>query len=212
MTAMPEVLPERAVRAPGIPLAAVPGRVLGLAGPPGSGLTRLGLGLAAGAASGPVAVVDVRGWLCPLGAWESGIAPDRLVVVRCPDRDMWPRVTAALLDGLRSVYAEVPAGVPDQVLRRLGALARNRRAALVLRPLRGGLPGGLTHLHLTASGVTWDGTDAGHGRLTGRRLALSASGRGTGGIERTVEVEDDGTNPVRLVPGLATPARRRAAG
>ena len=212
MTAMPDVLPEPVVRAPEIPLSAEIGRVLGLAGPPGFGLTRLGLRLIAEAATGPVAVVDVRGWVCPLGAWEAGIAPDRLVVVRCPDREMWPRVLATLLDGLRAVYAEVPAGVPDQVLRRLGALARNRRSALVLRPLRGVLPGGLAHLQLEASEVAWEGADAGHGRIIGRRLAVRASGRGTGGIERTVEVEDDGTNPVRLVPGLVAPAERRTAG
>ena len=52
---------------------AEPGRVLGLVGPPGSGLTRLGLSLLADPARrGPVAVVDVRGWLCPPAAGRPG--------------------------------------------------------------------------------------------------------------------------------------------
>ncbi|MBS1196110.1 MAG: recA bacterial recombination protein [Actinobacteria bacterium] len=123
---------------------AEPGRVLGLVGPPGLGLTRLGLSLLADPARrGPVAVVDVRGWLCPPAAWEAGVPPERLVVVRCAEQGLWGRVTAALLEGLPAVYAEVPPGAAEVLLRRLGALARARRAALILRPLRGGLPSGL---------------------------------------------------------------------
>jgi hypothetical protein len=190
-----------------------PGRVLGLVGPPGFGLTRLGLSLLAGPArEGMVAAVDVRGWLCPPAAWESGIPPERLVVVRCAERDLWGKVTAALLEGLPAVYAEVPQGAPDPVLRRLGALARARRTALILRPLRGGLPGGLAHLHLTGAGVSWEGADAGHGRITRRRLQVRAGGKGVGGMERVLELEDDGADAVRLVPGVAAAEAGRAAG
>jgi hypothetical protein len=190
-----------------------PGRVVGLVGVAGSGLTRLGLTLLADPARrGTVAAVDVRGWLCPAAAWEVGIPEERLVVVRCADRDLWPKVTAALLDGISAVYAEVPAGVPATVLRRLGALARARAVALLLRPVRGGLPNGLTHLSLVADGVRWEGTDAGHGRLTRRRLTLRASGRGVLGIDRIFEVDDDGTDAVRVVSGLAAAPAGRAAG
>ena len=74
-----------------------PGRVLGLEGAPGSGLTRLGLSLlAAPARSGPVAFLDARGWLCPAAAWESGVPANRLIVIRCDDGVRWAQVTAAL--------------------------------------------------------------------------------------------------------------------
>jgi hypothetical protein len=195
---------------PGL-LVAQPGRVMGLEGPPGYGLTRLGLSLLS-AHTGTVAVVDVRGWFSPLAAWEAGIAPRDLVMVRCSDSTRWAQVTAALLEGLGAVYAEVPTGINDHLLRRLGALARARKAVLLLRPLRGGLPSGLSHLRLQGDAVAWAGTGDGYGRLTHRLLTLRVAGRGVGGIERRIEVEDDGTDAVRVVPGLAVTPSRRAAG
>jgi hypothetical protein len=194
-------------------VTAAPGRVVGLEGAPGFGLTRLGLAMLADSARrGPVVAIDVRGWLSPMAAWESGVPAEHLVVVRCADHLLWPKVTAAVLDGIGAVYAEVPLQVPDQLLRRLGALARARSAALVLRPVRGALPPGLAHLRLAASEVRWEGADAGHGRLTRRTIVLRASGRGVGGVERFLEVDDDGSNALRLVPGLAAAPAGRAAG
>ena len=194
-------------------IAAEPGRVLGLVGHAGSGLTRLGLSLLTSASKrGMVAAVDVRGWLCPVAAWEVGIDPERLVIVRCQERRSWPRVTASLLEGFPVVYAEVPAHTADADLRRLGALARARRAALVLRPVSGDLPSGVLHLRVEATGVRWEGADRGHGALLRRRLILRASGKGARGIERVVEVEDDGTHPLRVVPGLAAAPAGLAAG
>lgn len=205
--------PERASLPGGFPFAAEPGRVIGLGGVPGGGLTRLGLHLLVPASlTGMVAVLDVRGWFCPLAAWEVGIDPDRLVVVRCTDSRVWPQVAAALVEGMGATLAEVPAGVPEAAMRRLGALARARRAALVLRPLRGDLPSGLTHLRLEVQGISWEGADAGHGRLERRRIRLLAAGRAVQGIEQIVEVDDDGTDVVRVVPGLAAAPSRRAAG
>jgi hypothetical protein len=205
-TAVPAVLPRP------IP-GAEPGRVLGLVGPPGLGLTRLGLSLLSlPARRGPVAVVDVRGWLCPAAAWEAGVPSERLVVVRCPGRDLWGRVTAALLEGLPAVYAEVPSGVGEVVLRRLGALARVRRAALILRPLQGVLPSGLAHLSLVGEAVCWEGAGPGHGRITRRWLTVRAAGRGAGGVEQVLEVVDDGTDALRVVPRLAVAPAGRAAG
>jgi hypothetical protein len=134
------------------------------------------------------------------------------VVVRCPDRELWGRVTAALLEGLPAVYAEVPAGVNEALLRRLGALARARRAALILRPLRGDLPSGLAHLNLVGEAVRWEGAGPGHGRITRRWLTLRAAGRGAGGIEQILEVVDDGTDALRVVPRLAAAPAGRAAG
>lgn len=197
------------------PLAiqAEPGRVLGLVGPTGFGLTRLGLSLlAAPSLTGMVAVVDVRGWLCPVAAWEVGVAPERLVVVRCPDRRAWRQVTASLLEGFPVVFAEVPVGTGEADLRRLAALSRARRAALLLRPVSGDLPTGVLHLRIEATAVRWEGVDRGHGTLMRRHLTLRASGKGARGIERVVEMEDDGTHAVRLVPGLAVASSGLAAG
>lgn len=190
-----------------------PGRVTGLIGHPGFGLTRLGLVMLASRESlGPVAYIDVRGWLSPPAAWESGITPERLVVVRCSDPVRWGRVTAHLLEGVGAVYAEVPLRVKPAQLHKLVALARNRRTPLVLRPVQGDLPSGLAHLRLEARTVRWEGTAAGHGRLTGRKLVLAASGKAMRGMTQLIEVEDDGTNAVRLVSGLAAAPTGRATG
>ncbi len=84
---------------------------------------------------------------------------------------------AAILEGVAAVYAEVPAGVGEHELRRLAALTRARKAGLALRPLRGQLPAGITHLRINGRGVSWEGADQGHGRLLERRLALEVSGK-----------------------------------
>jgi len=161
---------------------------------------------------GSVAYLDVRGWLSPLAAWEVGIPPDRLVVARCDDGVRWGRTAAALLDGTRVVYAEVPGGVRDAAIRKLGALARNRRTPLVLRSLAGSLPAGIAHLVLEVKQVTWEGADRGHGRLQLRRSVVVASGKAMRGMSRTIEVEDDGTDAVRLVPGMGAAEVGRVAG
>jgi hypothetical protein len=195
------------------PLALEPGKVVGLVGPPGLGLTRIGLSMLAGPAQvGPVVYLDVRGWVNPLAAWESGILPERLVIVRCSDRLLWPKTAAALLEGIRAVYAEVPGGIRESVVRRLASLARLRRSALLLRPLEGDLPTGVTYVRFQGREVSWEGPDAGHGRLEARRLMLEASGKGVSGIERVIEVEDDGADIVRMVSRLATAPARRAVG
>ncbi len=198
---------------PATELTLVPGRVIGLEGPVGTGLTRLALVMLAEIASrAPVAIVDTRGWFCPVAAWEVGIPPARLSVIRCSDAEKWPSVLGALLTGLGGIYAEVPPGVPDQVLRRLSAKARQERAAVALRPMSGQLPAGITHMRLTAERVTWSGPDRGHGRLTGRSLSLYASGKGVRGIEQRFGVEDDGTSDVHLVGNLGTVSPGRAVG
>jgi hypothetical protein len=204
---------ENARTVPSGHLTLEPGKVIGLVGPPGLGLTRVGLSmLAASARTGPVVYLDVRGWMNPLAAWEAGISPERLVIVRCSDRLLWPKAAAALLEGIRAVYAEVPAGVREPVVRRLAALARSRRSALLLRPLGGDLPAGVAYVRYRGREVTWEGPDAGHGRLEGRRLMLEASGKGMSGIERVIEVEDDGADIVRMVSRLAVAPAGRVAG
>ncbi|MEZ5175901.1 MAG: hypothetical protein R2823_06815 [Acidimicrobiia bacterium] len=184
-------------------LALAKGQVAALSGLPGSGLTRIGLSLLAPhAARGALAVVDVRGWASPQAAWELGIEPEHLIVVRNGDLVTWSRVVATLLDGAQAVYAEIPNGVKDAVLRKLAGKARTRRIPLALRPVAGDLPGGIAHLHLRARAVIWDGAESGHGRLRTRRTIFDASGKSTRGMERTIEVEDDGTNDLRVVPHM----------
>jgi hypothetical protein len=197
----------------GDPLALQPGRVVALEGSPGFGLTRLGLTMIADAArSGLVAFVDVRGWLCPPAAWELGIAPERLVVVRCDDPIAWGRVVGGLLDGMQAVYAEVPPRVKDAHLRKLAAASRSTRTPLVLRPVRGEMPGGVAHLRLSAREIVWEGADQGFGRLTRRRLVIEASGKVMQGMARLIEVEDHGTHAVRVVSGLGVTPAGRATG
>jgi hypothetical protein len=155
-----------------------PGKIVGLEGPAGWGLTRLGLSLlAAPSQVGTVVVIDVRGWFSPLAAWQVGVNRHRLAVVRCPERRLWPRVTAAVLEGVAAVYAEIPTGVGENDLRRLAALTRARKAGLALRPLRGSIPPGITHMRVRGNGVDWMGPDRGHGRLSGRQLTMEVSGK-----------------------------------
>ena len=195
------------------PLTVAPGQVVGLIGAAGLGMTRIGLAmLAAHAHLGTVAYLDVRGWMSPLAAWEVGIPEDRLVVVRCDGPVEWGRVGATLLEGVVAMYAEVPRGTKDARLRTLATLARTRRTPLVLRPIAGELPGGVTQLRLEARRVDWEGTDVGHGELRRRRMLIEASGKVMRGMTRTIEVVDHGADALRVVSGLAAPASGRAAG
>ncbi len=194
-------------------LAAQPGRVVAVEGPTGLGATRIGIRLLAPLAQQmSIAIVDVRGWICPLAVWEMGIPPDRLVTVRCDDPIRWPQALAALLEGINGIYAEIPAGVSDQTLRRLAALARARDVALVLRPLRGSVTNGIPYLRVRPTAVHWQGAERGHGRLNSRVVAVEVSGKGVSGMQRTIELEDDGTDIVHLVSGMAPAEARRAVG
>ena len=147
-----------------------------------------------------------------MAAWETGVLSERLVVVRCDDFILWPKVTSALFEGIRAVYVEVPARVKDQDLRRLAALARARRVAVAMRSMGGGLPSGIAHLRLRALGVTWEGADMGHGKLKKRRLMLEASGKGVAGMPRRFEVEDEGTDTMRVVSDVVVDRVRRPVG
>jgi len=193
--------------------ALLPGQVVVLAGEPGLGMTRLGLVMLSDyAGAGAVAYLDVRGWLSPLAAWEVGIEPDRLVIARCGEVIRWGRAVAALLDGATAVLAEVPAGAKDASIRKLAALARNRGTTLLLRPLERAVPAGIAHLTLEARETAWSGAVDGHGRIERRRTRLTASGKAMQGMTRTIEMEDDGSNTLRVVPGVAASEIRSVAG
>jgi hypothetical protein len=180
-------------------LSLEPGRVVGLVGDTGTGLTRLGMHMLAEASQqAPVAMVDLNGWINPLAAWEVGIAPERLVMVREVNQDQWADVMGVLLRGVPAVYAEVPPRTSAQVLRRIASSARKLKTSVVLRSPNE-LPSGVAHLMISSQGVVWTGTEAGYGYLGVRDLLVGANGRGVGGRNQALEVEDDGTDTLRVV-------------
>ena len=188
-----------------------PGRIVELSGEPGGGLTRLGYRmLVEPSRRSPVVVVDVRGWMSPASAWEVGVEPHRLIVVRCSAVRSWLQVMAVLCEGVRAMVAEVPTGIRDHDLRRVAALVRSRRVGLALRPLEGSLPPGVAHLRVHGRGSAWSGPDRGHGRLQTRRILFEVSGKGAGGVMRQMEVEESDANDVRVVPGLVVEEAGRA--
>lgn len=186
---------------------------MGLEGAPGTGMTKLGLSLLAEfARQSWVACVDVRGWLNPGAAWDLGLPAERLTIVRCSDSNLWPQVTAALLEGMGAVYAEVPSGISPSILRRLAALSRSRSSSLILRTLNGEVPSGVAHTRLEAREVSWMGAESGFGRLQIRHMTLSASGKGVSGVPQLIEMEDDGEDAMRMVSRLAVAMPAGAVG
>ena len=198
-------MPSPVVRPSLTPSLCPPAGWWGLEGPPGFGLTRLGLAMMVEAARrGPIAYVDVRVWLCPPAAWELGIPPERLVVVRCDDTVMWGRVVGGLLDGMQAVFAEVPQRVKEAHLRKLAATSR-----YVTHPCSCCVRFGVSCREvwrICGSDGPRDrvgGSRDGFGRLTRRRLVMEASGKVMQGMARIIEVEDHGTHAVRVDPGWA---------
>jgi RecA/RadA recombinase len=110
------------------------GTVTRVAGVAGAGATTVALRIAAAVTStGEWAVaVDPDGTLGGLASLEAGVAPERFALVRHVDRDRWPVVVGALLDGVTAVIAAVPRGVRAGDARRLAARTRERRALLVV--------------------------------------------------------------------------------
>ncbi|GAB7047404.1 hypothetical protein [Catenuloplanes indicus] len=117
-----------------------------------------------------------------LAAAEAGIALDRLALVPYPGAE-WPTVVAALIDGVDVVVAAAPDGVSTVVTDRLAARARQRGSVLV--PY-GAWTGADVTLQITDG--AWDGLGPGHGRLTRRRLTISARGRGAATRPREIRV------------------------
>jgi hypothetical protein len=120
-------------------------------------------------------------------AVEYGVDPARLVVVPDPGTE-WSAAVSVLVDALDLVVVRPPATLPSALGRRLSARARSKDA--VLLTYLGGA--GLTHwpgadVVLTAATIEWTGLGdlAGHGRLRGRQVELSASGRGRHAPSRT---------------------------
>jgi hypothetical protein len=154
------------------------------AGPGTSGATSLALSLAAeaSAAGSWVAGVGLRS-IGLAAAAEMGVALERFVLVAAPDRDAWPTVVAALVDGFDLVVVDPGRGLRPVDARRLVARARERGAVIVSL-------GGSDHadLRLQVTGTRWDGLEDGHGHLRGRRVTVEAGGRGEASRPRRADL------------------------
>jgi hypothetical protein len=74
------------------------------------------------------------------------------------------------------------------------------------------VPIGVAHLVLEARETAWRGAVNGHGRIEQRKTRIIASGKAMKGMTRTIEMEDDGSNTLRVVSGVAATETRSAAG
>jgi hypothetical protein len=128
---------------------------------------------------------------------EAGMELDRLAIIRPPDDDWtgasWTTAVGALLDAVDVVVARpgatggsragASAGrlgtsqVSDGDARRLTARARSKDAVLVLFGQQAAnWPS--VEVQLSAQHSHWTGIGNGYGRITARRLSVSATGRG----------------------------------
>jgi hypothetical protein len=167
------------------------GTVVSVEGTAGAGATSLAGALAAAATSAGewAAVVDLRGTFGAEAAAESGVALERLAVVRRVPPERWATVVAALLDGITLVLAEVPRHTRASDVRRLLARARERDAVLVVLPAPGTRWSGDASLRIVGEGGAWTGIERGGGLLTARRMRVKVDGRGVAAREQVGELE-----------------------
>lgn len=105
-------------------------------------------------------------------ASEVGVALERLVMVASSGRSA--NVMSALIDGFDLIVLRDGSGFPAGVSRRLQARLQARGAVLVIV----GDPGPFVcDVTITTSRAEWHGLGDGSGRLTKRRMTLSAVGR-----------------------------------
>jgi RecA/RadA recombinase len=164
------------------------GAVVAVDGARGAGATTVALQLAAAAtAAGEwAAAVDPDATLGGLAAAETGVEPERFVVVRGVPAERWAGVVAALLDGVALVLAAAPPGVKSGDARRLVARARERDAVLVAL---GAWPVEAA-VRLRADGGAWSGLGHGTGLLRGRTHDVALVERGAGTRSRTLTTTD----------------------
>ncbi len=133
-------------------------------------LALLGAAMGAGSWAAVVGVPD----LGLVAAAELGVTLDRLALVPSVPAGQWVRVVGALLDSVDLVVAQPPRHLRLGDARRLTARARERRSVLV--PAGAWAEGADLRLEVTGGG--WEGPGEGSGRLTARRLEVTAAGRG----------------------------------
>ena len=162
----------------------------------GIAATSLAVALAAEAtvAGAWLAVVDVP-WLGVEAVAELGVPLERLVRVD-PDRvseprsasersanvneprsasgGSWADLVAAVLDGFEVVITRVPKRASAAILRRVQARVQAREAVLIVVGDHRHLAADIT---MEASSPVWVGVEHGWGRLRGRRVTVTATGR-----------------------------------
>lgn len=152
--------------------------------PWGDAPSYLALALAAGASAGGA-------WCGVVGLPAFGIAAasamgadlSRLLMLDEPG-ERWAEAVSVLAGAVDLVLVRPPRRPGGEQVRRIGArlrrTVRQRGAALVVA---GEWPGADLRLRLTDS--AWSGLGTGTGHLTGRRVTITATGRGAAGRERT---------------------------
>lgn len=171
----------------------------------------LELALAAGATAGG-AWVGIIGYPDLGIAALSGLGADLSKVLLLDEPgEQWPKALAVMAGAVDLVLLYPPRRPTAEQLRRAASRIRTtdrqRGAVLVTSG-----PWDGAHLRLRADGATWSGLGDGTGHLTGRRVTVSAAGRGIGG-ERSIElwlpaadggmqeyvpIEDSVTAPIKL--------------
>jgi hypothetical protein len=141
----------------------------------GIAATSLAVALAAEAAVAGswLAVVDVP-WLGVEAVAELGVPLERLVRVDPGADASWVDLVAAVLDGFELVITRMPQRLNAAVVRRVQARVQAREAVLITVGDPGPL---LADITMAASSPVWEGVEHGWGRLRGRRVAVSATGR-----------------------------------
>jgi len=190
------------------------GSTVSLDGGGAPGVTSLALLLLAEAsASGLWCGIVGLGDLGIAATAELGLDLGHLYLVPRPGR-RFAAVTAELLAGFDAVLAAVPPGCTRSEARRLAARARERRSVLLAlsgsaaAPASGPWPEP-AEVRLTVTGGDVVGLRRGSGRVTARRLALTARLRRATPPERSALLWLPG---LRLELAAGLPERRRALG
>ena len=128
-------------------------------------------------------------------AAEAGIDLARLAIISPPEGGWtgasWTTAVGALLDAVDVVVARPGIGGPNSVsdgdARRLTARARTKDAVLVLFGQQA-TSWPAVEVQLSAQHAQWTGIGDGYGRLTGRRLVVSATGKGRSARPRSTDL------------------------
>jgi hypothetical protein len=130
-------------------------------------------------------------WCAMVGEWsisaeaaaEYQIELSRLAIVPSADTQ-WSTAVGALLDAVDVVATRIPSRVTNGDIRRLMARAHKRDAVLMpFSSTADEWPG--ADVRLRSQDGAWAGIGLGYGRLRQRRLAVTASGRGSAARPRS---------------------------
>jgi hypothetical protein len=116
---------------------------------------------------------------------EYGLALDRVFLVAAPAERQWAEIVAIVAEGAELVIARPPKRLMHGDVRRVQARVASRGAVLILVDDRRMSTDAETDLgagwapevRLVTHPLAWEGLGEGHGRLVGRRVTVSVSGR-----------------------------------